>query len=116
MRFKLLRHPRLLDVCVGLLSACAVYLFIAQVDGHYPIEHWLFWRYARCWAASAFWALSVLVVGHRVLSLVRRGVLPVREQLVLSFATGVLVFFFAMFVGGALDLYGGYFFFELPLL
>jgi hypothetical protein len=116
MRFKLLRNPRLLDVCVALIAAYAVYLFIGQVNEHYPIEHWLFWRYARCWAASAFWAVSVLVGGHRVLSLVRRGVLPVREQLVLSFATGTLVFFFAMFVGGALKLYGGYFFFELPLL
>jgi hypothetical protein len=116
MRFKLLRHPRLLDVCVALVAAYAVYLFIGQVDDHYPIEHWLFWRYARCWAASAFWALSVLVAGHRALTFVRGGLLPVREQLVLSFATGVLLFFFAMFVGGALKLYGGFFFFELPLL
>ncbi len=117
MPFKrLLHHPRLLDALVALVAALGIYIFLGQVDTHYPVKHWLFWRYAAAWGISAFWSLALLTAGHRTLTAVRRRVLPIREQLVMSVAVGVLVFFLAMFVGGALKLYGSVYFVALPVL
>ncbi len=101
-------------LAVVLLGSTAVFLHV--VNDHYPIDQWLFWHYARVIACSAVWTLACLCAGHRVLKAAWRRPLPLLEQLTLSMAAGVLVFFLAMFLGGILGLYRPAFAVALPLV
>jgi hypothetical protein len=67
---------------------------------HYPIQHWLFWRYAGYWLACAVWALSCLFAGCWIARRLGWSILPATEFLLASFAVGVLSFFLVMFAGG----------------
>jgi hypothetical protein len=89
--------------------------FLDVVGGHYPIDQWLFWHYARVIGLAAVWTLACLSAGHRVLKLGWRRTLPISEHLTLSLAVGVLVFFLATFAGGTLGLFGPIFAGGLPL-
>ncbi len=85
--------------------------------GHhfYPVQHWLFWIYARAWLEAGVWALACAGVGHLVVRRLLGRTLPFAEHLVMSFATGVYAFFVLMFLAGLLRLYGTVLFFALPL-
>lgn len=92
-----------------------LWYFVGVVDEHYPIEKWLFWRYAGYWLACAAFSLACLSTGHLIVRGLLGRSLPVVEHLMTSFATGVFAFFIAMFVFGALGLYKPSLFFMLPL-
>lgn len=90
-------------------------MFAWTANQHYPIQHWLFWRYLRVWLATGIFGAACLLIGGfwvRVLGLV----LPRFERTVIAFAFGVYSYFLAMFVGGCEKLYGPHFATALPLL
>lgn len=85
--------------------------------GHffYPIQHWLFWIYARAWLSAGVWAFACAGVGHLIVRRLLGRTLPFAEHTLMSFASGVYAFFVLMFLGGILRIYGTVFFFALPL-
>ncbi|EYF02110.1 Hypothetical protein CAP_7450 [Chondromyces apiculatus DSM 436] len=99
-----------------LLIAGAAVFFGTFVHRFYPIQKWLFWRYAGYWFLCAFWSAGCVSIGHLTITRVIRRELPILEQLVTSFAIGLFEFFLAMSVAGALQLYHPVLFFALPLL
>lgn len=88
--------------------------FLLAVHEHYPIQHWLFWRYASYWGLMALVAASCFVAGGTVLGVLGIG-LPRAERWVMSFALGVYAWFIASFVGGLFGLFGPAFSILLPL-
>ncbi len=103
-------------VVVPLLLVAATGFFGWWVNQHYPIKHWLAWRYAGYWVACAFWATSCVTLGHRVVTGVLKTTLPILEHVSTSFAVGGVGFWFLMCIAGHLQLYRGWLFFALPLL
>jgi len=91
-------------------------LFAYLGHEHYPIQKWMFWRYAGYWVACAAFSLCCVSLGHLVVTKLLRHTLPVAEHLSTSFMLGVFGFFLAMFVAGVLQLYGTVLFFVLPVL
>jgi hypothetical protein len=82
---------------------------------HYPIQHWLFWRFAAYWLAATLWAFSCLSVGCWAVRKACRA-LPATEFLLTSFAVGVLLFFLAMFAGGLARLFSPAFALAWPVV
>jgi len=54
----------------------AVVLFALAVHAHYPIQHWLFWRYACYWLLAILFSFACLSAGCRIVAAVSRP-LPV---------------------------------------
>lgn len=100
-----------LPVAIGI----AALVFAGVVHKHYPIDHWLFWRYAEYWVFSLTWVLACVSSGNLIVTRILGHTLPFQERAVLSFSVGIYVFFVGMFTGGLLGLYGTAFFFALPL-
>ncbi len=111
-----LSHVR--AVAVPVAMALALALFLQQVNRHYPLTKWLFWRYAGYWLASLCFATGCLSTGRLVVRAVlgRDRALPILEDVVTSFAAGVYVFFLATSVAGLAGLLGAPLFFALPTL
>ncbi len=109
-----LTSSRRVALTMLLLVACAYFLTV--VNRHYPIRHWLFWRYASYWLILGAWTFGCLAAGHRVLRAVLRRSLRFQEQLLVSMAIGVLLSFMLTFVAGLLHLFGTLYFFALPIL
>lgn len=107
-------HARQILLPVLLLGAAA--FFATFVHRFYPIQQWLFWRYAGYWLLCGFWSAACVSAGHLTLKLVIGRPLPIVEQLVTSFAIGVFEFAFLMSVAGLLKLYGPVLFVLLPLV
>ncbi|AKT37124.1 hypothetical protein [Chondromyces crocatus] len=103
-------------VLLPLLILGAAVFFGNFVHGFYPIQRWLFWRYAAYWVLCAFWSAACVSAGHLTITRVLRRELPIVEQLVTSFAVGLFEFFLAMSLAGALHLYHPALFFTLPLI
>lgn len=110
------RLDRVRAVALPIVIAAAIFVFGRIVHGHYPIQQWLFWRYAGYWLLSAAWAGACVSSGHAVLKRLLGRTLPLLEHAVVSFAVGLYVFFLAMLLGGLLGLYGTAFFVLLPSL
>ena len=51
-----LGRARKVGIPIALFAA--VFIFLRQVNPHYPIQKWLFWRYAECWVLCAVFAAS----------------------------------------------------------
>lgn len=85
-----------------------------RIHTEYPIQHWMLWRYSLYWAACALFSVACLSCGFRLTRWLLPP-LPSAEQLTLSFAVGVFVFFWGTFVAGLLSLYGTVFAFAWPL-
>jgi hypothetical protein len=83
---------------------------------HEPLQHWLFFRYARAVLLAATFSLTCLVAGHAALLRVLGRTLPFEEHVSLAFALGVLAFFLTSFAFGIVGLYGPAFFFGGPAL
>ena len=98
----------------SLLLLCGLW-FARFYSGFYPIEEWLFWRYAGYWAACAFWSAGCVSTGYALVSRLRGTPLPFVETLCLSFASGVVLFYLAMNVLGTVHGLNGVAFFCLPL-
>lgn len=99
--------PLVLAVLIGIL--------VWQLQPHYPLKHWLFWRYLGSWSASALFTLGAVSSGIAILAKVCPGSLRLDERIVIAFALGLVVTFTALFFGGLLHLFGGIFFFVCPL-
>jgi hypothetical protein len=85
------------------------------VNQRYALKDWLFFRYAKSWLLVIYWFAGAMSGGYAIVRrLARRW--PLSEQLVLSCATGVYLYYVLMFFGGILGLYRyGAFALLLPL-
>jgi hypothetical protein len=92
-------------------------LLLADLFGqHYAVRDWLFWRYLRCWLAVAVFVAAALSSGN---VLVRALTEPGERRdghLVLSFASGVYIFYVVEFAVGILGWLGTKSFFAVPSL
>ena len=82
---------------------------------HYPIEHWLLWRYGAYWMGCVLWAAAVLSAGDLVVSRVLGRGLATLEHYAIAFISGVFVFELAVFGLAAVGLTGTMVFFAVPL-
>ena len=96
--------------------AAAIGLVVHSVDAFYPVQDWLFVRYATYGLLSAYFGVGCLVLGHALLRVALGRVLPVREQFAVSLPLGLLAYFTIAFVAGLLGLFGTPFFVATPLL
>jgi hypothetical protein len=104
-------------VGLPLVFAAAAAGFGVLVNHHERISDWLFVRYAIYWLLALLFAAACLSSGHALVARVLGGrTLPLLEHVAVSFAAGVYLFFVASMLGGLLGLYGGVFFFALPLV
>jgi Dolichyl-phosphate-mannose-protein mannosyltransferase len=82
---------------------------------HYPIQLWLFWRYASYWLVCGIWSLACLSGGLAATRLIVKQGLPLAERLILGSAAGVYLFALAMFAGGLVGVIGPSFAILLPV-
>jgi hypothetical protein len=82
----------------------------------YPIEEWLFWRYAIYWLACTFWSFGCVSTGYVLVRGLRGVSPPLLETLCLSFGAGMVVFYLAMNALGAVHGLHVSTFFALPLV
>ena len=101
----------------GLILALgvAIFVFLQQVNTHYPIKHWLFWTYAKIWGYCALFALAITSSGHLVVKAIGKR-LPLAERWVVALACGTLVYFGAMFLCGLFGIYNRVFAIVLPIV
>jgi hypothetical protein len=108
---------RLRSALVTLVCVVTGAYFLTQLNGPYPIRDWLFWPLLEIVAWCALFHIACLSFGHLVVSRwLRQGNLPTTEKVVASMAVGVVAFVTAMYIGGALALYGPVFAIALPSL
>lgn len=88
-----------------LVLAASTAFFLWFTNRFYPVEHWLFFRYAGYWALSALFLAACGAAGHAALDLLMRRRFPLREHAVFAFALGVLIFVTGWFVLGVLALF-----------
>ena len=105
--------PRFALPVVLLLAALGFARFYGKF---YPIEEWLFWRYAIYWLACAFWSLGCVSTGYVIVRGLRGVSPPLLETLCLSFGAGMVVFYLAMNALGAVHGLHAPTFFALPLV
>lgn len=98
---------------VLLLAALGFARFYAEF---YPIQEWLFWRYAIYWLACAFWSLGCVSTGYVIVRALRGVSFPLLETFCLSFGAGMVVFYLAMNALGAVHGLHAPTFFALPLV
>ncbi|HVK67856.1 MAG TPA: hypothetical protein VM694_25525 [Polyangium sp.] len=114
---------RLLDAARALVRpvlattmlVAGILVFGWVVHKHYPIQKWLFWRYAGYWLGTLVVGTASYGIGHVVLHRVLRTRMPLLEHAMVSMALGVYGFELLMFVVGLLGLYRTTTFFVLPL-
>lgn len=106
---------RVRSAAITALLIAAAAFFACFLDRVYPLRLWLFWYYAAIWGYTAVFAAACLAGGLRMLRLVLSEPPPAGERLTLGLALGVLLFFWGLFLGGLLGLYGLTFFFGWPL-
>jgi hypothetical protein len=111
---KLLARIRQVGLVAVSLGATAFFLWF--VHDLYPIQHWMFWRYASYWLLSALFVAACVSAGFGSLRLLLKRPLPFAEHFSIAFAIGVYEFFLAMFLGGLLGVYGALWFALLPTL
>jgi hypothetical protein len=94
---------RFAALALGMIGGVA--LILSQVHEHYPIQKWLFWRYAAYWGLMLVFSAACLSAGHRISTWLFPRRVPVAEHLVTSFSLGVLTFFGGMFGAGVVGLW-----------
>ena len=99
---------------MAVLLVLLVAIFLRAVHAQYPIDEWLFFRYAKYWGYAALFSCASLAAGLRVLGFILPHPPRVGERLTLGFALGVLVFSLGLFVIGLAGLFGRIFFFAWP--
>ncbi|MCC6902730.1 MAG: hypothetical protein IT377_27405 [Polyangiaceae bacterium] len=109
-----LRMLRTAAVALALVTATLV--LERSLRPHYPIQRWLFWRYAQYWLVGLVFSLVCTSGGFLAVRKLGPAALPFRERLLMSMAVGVLLFFFGMFAGGLLGLYGSAFAVAWPVV
>ena len=103
-------------ILLPILLVGAAVFFGGFVHRFYPIQKWLFWRYAGYWLLCALWSAACVSAGHLTLKRVLKRSLPILEHLVLCFAVGAFEWCLAINVAGFLQLYHRALFVVLPLL
>jgi hypothetical protein len=83
-------EPRSVVALCVIVASMAFFGWV--VHQHYPIEDWLFWRYAVYWVSTATWLAGVLGVGHLVVSRTFGLRLPTHEATVAALGVGLLGF------------------------
>jgi hypothetical protein len=106
-------EPRSIVTFLVLLSATAFFGWV--VNRHYPIEQWLFFRYAVYWIATGAWLAGALGVGHLVVTRTFGLRLATHEATVTALAVGLLAFEMAMLVLGMLHAFRSTAFFAVPI-
>lgn len=111
--------PRFVDhaAIVGMIFGIvlAIFGFGRELDTHYPIKQWLIWHYLVVWICSIVWVSGCGLVGFAIVERLLPRV-PLREQIVQSFAVGVYVFYACMIAGGFLHIFGRVFSVALPIV
>jgi hypothetical protein len=108
-------RERLRIVLLCLALAFGLGLFLATVNRHYAIGHWLIWRYLTAAGLATFWAAACAAMGCWLgtrLGLCAGGN---RDELALAFPLGVLAFQLAVFLLGLCHLLGSFTFVALPV-
>ncbi|HRI62901.1 MAG TPA: hypothetical protein PK156_01655 [Polyangium sp.] len=102
----------------GILLAlgASIFVFLWQVNQHYPIKHWLFWSYLKQWGYCSLFVSAIVSSGHLVLRALGGKRLPLVERTTISLATGTLVFFLVMFACGLFGIYNRVFAIAMPVL
>jgi len=104
------------SIGLSLASVGAIYLFARVVGTHYPVKNWLFWTYLKIWGYVALFVAGSIGGGHLAMSTLGPRFVPLRERVVYTLATGVLVFYYLVFVGGLLHVLTGWFAVALPVV
>lgn len=92
---------------ITVAAVAAMAIFLVVVDEHYPVEHWLVWRYLLAWLWVAGFGLSCAGFGTRLSAPLLDEAPPgLRERLVLELAVGVVAFFALLFIGGLAGVFG----------
>lgn len=105
---------RSLAVTLVLLAGTAV--LGVTVHRHYPIQSWLFFRYAGYWLGTLALAAGFLGMGHVVVRRLLRVHLPLHAHLAVALAVGISAFQITMFLLGAAQLYHPVTFFAMAVL
>lgn len=108
-------RPSARGLAVSVVLLAGFCYFAKLLNGFYPVRDWLAVRHVRSSLLAALFAVSCLVGGLRALRLVLPEPPRLGERLSLGFALGVLLFFWGVFVGGSLHLFGPVFFWVWPL-
>src|SRR5262249_10872662 len=93
------RDRRTTLVALGVLVA-ATLAFALAVHRHYPIQLWLFWRFATYWVLSLLFCFSCFSSGCWILRKVCRPLLPMTELVPAAIATGLMAYFLGSFLVG----------------
>lgn len=109
-----LARVRAIVLPIWLLAAAGI--FLAVMHPHYPIQHWLFWRYASYWLSCGVFAVCCLGLGHAVVRRITGPRLPLLQHLSVAFPIGVFAFELLMFFVGLARLYQPWLFFAFPLV
>lgn len=99
------------------LATCLTgsYFYVSTVAKLQPLDGWFVWSLVQLWWWMLVLSASCLSLGHLILERWLQLELPPLEALVQSMAVGLVGFVMAMYVGGALRLYGPVFAVLLPV-
>jgi len=106
--------PRVRRAAPAVALIAGTVLFLRVLHGHYPIQHWLLWRYAGYWILALVWAAGCLSSGHFVVRRLLRIRLPARTHFTVAFPAGVLAASLITFGAGLAGALGTAFFVALP--
>ena len=102
---------------LGLLAGLGACVGVARLfSERYPVRGWLIWDFAQIWTWQLLLSAACISFGHLLLDPLVRTERDPLERLVLDLATGVVVFVVAMYVAGALGIYGATFAVALPVV
>lgn len=107
------RVESLRSVLVALIVLGTVLGFGVWLHEFYPIQKWIFWKYASAAVCAIFWLLSCMATGLAIIQRLAPD-LPIPERLVQSTAAGVFAFYLLQFLGGILGLFGPVWAIALP--
>ncbi len=101
---------------LALLLVGAALFFVGNAHQHYPVQKWLFWRYAGYWLSSLACGVSFLALGHVTVTRTLGRTLRPLEHLSVAFVLGLFEFELLMFFAGLAQLFRWPLFFGLPAL
>jgi hypothetical protein len=104
------------SVVVALLLLAGLVFFAQTVNEHYPIEHWLFPRYALYWICCFVWLAGSVGTGYLTLTRVFRASFPVHEATLAALVIGLLEYETVMLLAGAVQRFDTATFFAVPFL
>jgi hypothetical protein len=85
------------------------------LDKSYPLPLWLAWQLGLVWGAVLLFSAACASFGYWfVFRVLRLRTLPALQSALFAMSIGVVAFIFAMYIGGALALYGPTFSLLLP--